>query len=294
MRPLLIVAETRNGRRKRYVTPRVKTTKAFYRTGSTTVFASQHDQRFSYCLHIPSVHETTSTPLPLMVIQHGTGRTAAQYRDAMAEFSEAHGCAVLAPLFPAGIGDPDDLHNFKFIEYRGIRYDEVLLAIVAEAGERFTIDTERFLLQGFSGGGQFAHRFLYLHPDRLCAVSIGAPGRVTLIDPDREWWLGTAGFEERFGTPVRLEEIRKVPVHMVVGAEDTETWEINNPGDSNWMDGADAVGHTRVERITALRDNYTELGIDVTLDIVPGVAHQGMGVLDAVRQFAARVLPRVS
>ncbi|WP_458086226.1 alpha/beta hydrolase [Streptomyces malaysiensis] len=275
-------------------TPRVKTTKAFYRTGSTTWFASRHDQRFSYCLHIPSVHETTDTPLPLMVIQHGTGRTAAQYRDAMAEFSERHGCVVLTPMFPAGIGDPDDLHNFKFIEYGGIRYDEELLAIVAEAGERFHIDTERFLLQGFSGGGQFAHRFLYLHPERLSGVSIGAPGRVTLIDPDREWWLGTKGFEERFGAPVRLAEIRKVPVHMVVGSEDTETWEINNPGDSNWMDGADAVGRTRVERITALRDNYTELGIEVSLDIVPGVGHRGMGVLDAVRRFAERILPRVA
>lgn len=130
-------------------------------------------------------------------------------------------------------------------------------------------------------------------PDRLCGVSIGAPGRVTLIDPDREWWLGTKGFEQRFGATLRLADIRKVPVHMVVGAEDTETWEINNPGDSNWMDGADAVGRTRVERITALRDNYTELGIDVTLDIVLGVGHRGMGVLDAVRRFAERVLPRV-
>jgi len=274
------------------VTPRIKTTKAFYRTGATTFFASQHDQRFSYSLHVPSVHETTTTPLPLLVIQHGTGRTAAEYRNAMAEFSERHGVVILTPLFPAAIGDPDDLHNFKFIEYDGIRYDRELLAIVDEVGTRFTVDTDRFMLQGFSGGGQFAHRFLYLHPERLRAVSIGAPGRVTLIDPDREWWLGTAGFEERFGAPVRLEEIRKVAVHMVVGAEDTETWEINNPGDSNWMDGADALGRTRVERITALRDNYVALGIDVTLDIVPGVGHRGTGVLDAVRDFAARVLPR--
>ncbi|MGR3937130.1 hypothetical protein [Streptomyces sp. BRA346] len=51
---------------------------------------------------------------------------------------------------------------------------------------------------------------------------------------------------------------------------------------------------TRVERITALRDNYVALGIDVTLDIVPGVGHRGTGVLDAVRDFAARVLPRTA
>ncbi|WP_425826338.1 hypothetical protein [Streptomyces fractus] len=86
-----------------------------------------------------------------------------------------------------------------------------------------------------------------------------------------------------------LDRIREVPVHLVVGAEDTETWEINNPGDSNWMDGADAAGRTRVERIKALRENYRSLGIGTTLDIVPGLAHDGMGVLDEVRAFAAGV-----
>ncbi|MFF1586485.1 alpha/beta hydrolase [Streptomyces sp. NPDC058286] len=272
-------------------TARTKTTSAFYVTGATTQFASRYDQRLSYCLYVPSAHETATEPLPLLVMQHGTGRTGPQYRDAMAEFAEEHGIVVLAPLFPAGLGDdPDDLHNFKFIAHQGIRFDLALLAIVEEAAERVHIDTSRFVLHGFSGGGQFAHRFLLLHPDRLAGVSIGAPGRVTLIDPEREWWLGTKGFAERFGDPVDLDLVRKVPVHMVIGAEDTETWEINNPGDSNWMDGADDVGRTRVERISALRDNYRAHGIDVTLDVVPGLGHDGMGVLEQVRDFAARAL----
>jgi len=78
---------------------------------------------------------------------------------------------------PGRIGDPEDLHNFKFIQYQDIRFDQVLLDIVDEVGERFNLDTDRFCLHGFSGGGQFTHRFLYLHPDRLAAASIGAPGR---------------------------------------------------------------------------------------------------------------------
>ncbi|WP_328634442.1 PHB depolymerase family esterase [Streptomyces sp. NBC_00356] len=269
---------------------RTKSTADFYVTGSTTQFASRYDQRLSYCLYVPAAHRTAEHPLPLLVIQHGTGRTGPQYRDALADFAEEHGIVVLAPLFPAGLGsDPDDLHNFKFMEHEGVRFDLALLAIVEEAAERVRIDTSRFVLHGFSGGGQFAHRFLLLHPDRLAGVSIGAPGRVTLIDPEREWWLGTRGFAERFGKPVDLDRIREVPVHLVVGSEDTETWEINNPGDTNWMDGADAVGRTRVERITALYENYRSLGIDARLDIVPGVAHNGMGVLDEVRAFTADV-----
>lgn len=269
---------------------KVRDPKRFYQTGATPSFAARGDQRFSYCLYVPAAHETAKAPLPLVVLVHGTGRTGPQYRDAFADFAEQHGCVVLAPLFPAGIIDPDDLHNFKFLEYRGIRFDQVLLDIVAEVGERYHVATDRFLLQGFSGGGQFTHRFFYLHPERLAAVSIGAPGRITLLDPEQPWWLGTAGFADRFGKDISLEELRKVKVQLVVGAADVETWEINNVGDSNWMDGAERAGRTRVERLHTLYENYRAHGIDARIDLVPGVAHDGMAVLDTVRTFLAEVL----
>ncbi|WP_232668658.1 alpha/beta hydrolase [Pseudonocardia sp. TRM90224] len=263
---------------------------AFYSVGATTVFASQFDQRFSYCLYVPTAHDPEGDPVPLVVLQHGTGRRGPQYRDRFAEWAEQHGALVLAPLFPAGIGDPDDLHNFKFIRYRGIRFDDVLLSMVDEVGDRFNVAADRFLLHGFSGGGQFVHRFAYLHPQRLRGLSIGAPGRITYIDPDSPWWTGLKGFEEEFGCPPRIEELRDVPVQMVVGDADVETWEINNPGDSNWMDGADAHGTTRVERLQALRANFEANGITVRFDVVPGVGHSPMDVLAPVKDFFATIL----
>lgn len=263
----------------------------FYSAGATTVFASRYDQRLSYCLYVPSAHDPGGEPLPLAVLQHGTGRRGPQYRDAFAGWAEKHGCLLLAPLFPAGIGDdPDDLHNFKFVRYGDLRFDLALLAMVEEVGARFNVRTGRFLLYGFSGGGQFAHRFAYLHPDRLRGLSIGAPGRITYIDPERPWWIGMRGFEERFGRAARVAELRGVPVQMVVGGADVETWEINNPGGSNWMDGADAYGLTRVERLTALRDNFEAHGIGVRFDVVPGVGHEPLHVLDPVKDFLASVL----
>ncbi|GAA2210115.1 hypothetical protein GCM10009850_055740 [Nonomuraea monospora] len=265
----------------------------FYSAGATTVFASRHDQRFSYCLYVPSAHAPGGEPLPLVVLQHGTGRRGPQYRDHFARWAEEHGCLVLAPLFPAGIGqDPEDLHNFKFLRYGDIRFDLALLAMVEEVGERFNVRTERFLLHGFSGGGQFVHRFAYLHPERLAGVSIGAPGRITYIDRDSPWWVGLLGFEEEFGRAPGVAELRDVPVQMVVGSADVETWEINNPGDSNWMEGADAFGVTRVERLMALRDNFEEHGIGVRFDVVPGVGHEPMLLLGPVKDFFAAILAR--
>ncbi|QUH02006.1 alpha/beta hydrolase [Saccharopolyspora erythraea] len=264
--------------------------RGFYSTGSTTVFASRYDQRFSYCLHVPRQHDPDGEALPLVVAQHGTGRRGPQYRDNFAGFAEEHGCVVLAPLFPAGIDDPDDLHNFKFIRYGDIRFDLVLLAMVDEVGERFNVHTRRFLLHGFSGGGQFAHRFFYLHPDRLAGVSIGAPGRVTLIDHERPWWIGLKDVERIVGAAPKLDQLAEVPVQMVVGGADVETWEINNPGDSNWMDGAQDAGRTRVERLTTLRENFEKHGIRVRFDIVDGVGHEPMSVLESVKDFFAGIL----
>ncbi|MEV0384150.1 hypothetical protein [Nonomuraea sp. NPDC050643] len=269
----------------------VKHPTGFYSAGATTVFASRYDQRFSYCLYVPSAHDPDGAALPLAVLQHGTGRRGPQYRDNFAEWAEERGCVVLAPLFPAGIGDdPHDLHGFKFLRYGDIRFDHALLAIVDEVGERFNVRTERFLLHGFSGGGQFVHRFAYLHPDRLAGLSIGAPGRITYIDPNNPWWIGLKGFEEEFGCAPRAEELRDVPVQMVVGALDVETWEINNAGDSNWMDGADAHGVTRIERLKALRDNFAAHGIGVRFDVVPGVGHDPMQVLEPVKDFFTSIL----
>jgi poly(3-hydroxybutyrate) depolymerase len=259
-----------------------------HRRGRTPVFASRYDQRFSYCLHVPD--DLGSPKAPLVVIQHGTERNFLLYRDHLASFADEHGAVVLAPLFPAGIVDPDDLHNFKFISYQGIRYDEVLLAMVAEVADRYPVDADAFYLHGFSGGGQFAHRFLYLHPDRLAGVSIGAPGRVTLLDDSLSWWLGTKDVEQRFGRPVDLGAIRRVPVLMVVGDQDTDTWEINNPGESNWLDGTEQTGRTRIERLRTLERNYSDHGIDVRFVLVPGVAHRGSLTLPPVRDFFAELI----
>jgi poly(3-hydroxybutyrate) depolymerase len=262
-------------------------TSAAWSRGKTPVFASRYDQRFSYCLHIP---ENLGPRTPLVVIMHGTERNFLLYRDHLQPFADEHGVVVLAPLFPAGIIDPADLHNYKFIDYQGIRYDQALLAMVDEVAERYPVDVEQFYLHGFSGGGQFAHRFFYLHPDRLAGVSIGAPGRITRLDDTLPWWLGTADFEKRFGTPIDFDALRRVPVLMVVGDQDVETWEITNPGEPNWMAGAELTGDTRVERLRTLERDFVAHGVDVRLVLVPGVAHRGSQVLQPVRDFFAELI----
>ncbi|MGC4939417.1 alpha/beta hydrolase [Kribbella sp. DT2] len=270
-------------------TQRVAPTATFYQRGSIPIFASQVDPRLHYLLYVPQ-QLRDDDKAPLLVVQHGTARTAAKYRDHLQPFADEHGVVILTPIFPAGLIDPNDLHNFKFIEYHGIRFDHMLLSIVDEVAERFPVAADKFYLHGFSGGGQFTHRFLYLHPDRLAAASIGAPGRITQLDDTLEWWLGTKGFEQKFGQTIDFDALRRVPIQMVVGSEDVETWEINNPGESNWMDGVEKTGSTRIERLRTLERNFRTHGLNVTFDVVEGAAHSGSLMLPTVTRWMESLL----
>ncbi|PMR76208.1 hydrolase [Billgrantia endophytica] len=265
--------------------------KKMYRRGSTTVFASRHDPRFAYCLYVPEGLDEDPGAYTLLVAVHGTGRTMSAYRDAFAEFAEYHRCVVLVPLFPVGPcgdGEPD---GYKYIIEGDIRYDRAMLAIIDEVSQELGIDASRFLMFGYSGGGHFCHRFLYLHPERLLAASIGAPGAVTLLDDKRDWWVGIRDFERVFGHPIDLETMREVTIQLVVGAADIETWEINHqPGSRRWREGINDAGPTRIDRNNALRASLEGHGMQVEQAIVPNVPHDGMKVLPVVKAFFKRVL----
>lgn len=265
-----------------------------YEIGRTAFLASRADPRCSYCLYVPRDYdESESRPYPLVVVVHGTLRLAETYRDRFADLAEREDAIVLAPLFPGGIGVPHDLENYKRLRAHGVSFDEVLLGIVDEVGERYRVDPEQFLLFGFSGGAHFAHRFFYVHPQRLAAVSIAAPGVVTLLDERRDWWIGIRDLERHFGHAADLDAMRRVAVQMIVGAEDVETWEITvEPGDPMWMEGINDSGVTRIDRLAALRDSFERAGIGVAHEVVPGVAHSGPELMERAKAFFTDVLAK--
>ena len=107
------------------------------------------------------------------------------------------------------------------------------------------------------------NRFLLAHPERLQAVSIGAPGRPTFINPDEDYFWGTRDFKKYFGHDVNTEELKKIPVLITVGEKDTK------------YIGESVYGNNRVERMKSLKKNLEENGVKVELQIIPGFAHEG-------------------
>ena len=268
--------------------------RALYEYGPTSIYASKHDPRFPYCLYVPPTLGQGGEKPELIVAMHGTGRGFTGYRDAFSSFARWNNCIILAPLFPIGVMGDGYRDGFKYMREGNLRYDQVLLAIVEEVSERYGIAFDRFGLFGYSGGGHFAHRFLMLQPGKLWGVSIGAPGSVTLLDPSRDWWVGTRNFAELFGQPLDIPAMKQVAVQMVVGAADLETWEITHkPGGRNWMPDANHAGTNRPERLASLRDNFAANGIEARFDLVPNTPHDGVKVVPVVEDFFAGELRRI-
>jgi hypothetical protein len=268
--------------------------KALYEYGPTSIYSSKHDPRFPYCLYVPPSLGQGGEKPELIVAMHGTGRGFTGYRDAFSAFARWNNCIILAPLFPIGVTGDGYRDGFKYMREGNIRYDQILLAIVEEVSERYGIAFDRFGLFGYSGGGHFAHRFLMLQPNKLWSVSIGAPGSVTLLDPTRDWWVGTRNFAELFGQELDIPAMKQVAVQMVVGAADLETWEITHkPGGRNWMPDANHAGANRPERLASLRDNFAAHGIAARFDLVPNTPHDGVKVVPVVEDFFAGELARI-
>ncbi len=249
-------------------------------TKRTPFFAAPGEPRCSYCVYVPTSW-TPETELPVLVAVHGTGRSVGELREGFLPFAERHRLIVVFPLFPVGIGDPDDVDGYKVLDAHGIRFDLVLLDILEQVRFRWNARIGKVLLCGHSGGGQFAHRFLYLHPDRVAAVAVGAPGGVTLLDHALAWPEGIGDTEQRFGITVDPAAIARVPVLLVIGGDDDGRADLAATGDH---------GRSRPEQLDRLAENLIRHGTAVEKVVVPGVGHSAPGTRPPVTAFFARNL----
>jgi len=268
-----------------------KSTFHVYDLNKTPIRALSSDPRFAYCLYVPPAVSKGGPQPELLVVQHGTGRNFTGYRDDFAAFARWHNVMILAPLYPIGPLGDGNRDGFKYIVEGDIRYDHVLLSMVDEIAARYDCDFSKFALFGYSGGAHFAHRFLMLHPERLFACTIGAPGSVTLLDPTRDWWVGTRNFAKIFGHEIDIEAMKQVKVQMLVGKADLETWEITHKeGSRFWMPDANHAGKVRPERLESLRQSFEKEGITVRFDVISNMAHDGSRAVRSVEEFLHEVL----
>lgn len=291
---------------------------AAFLVGHVPQMALQSDPRVSYSLYVPptpykslnSTDGATSKKLPLLVNIHGTRRNLSAIYGDLKTFADTTPCAILAPLFPAGIEGPNDLDSYKKLKSKSFRSDLALLSMLEEVATRWpNIDTGKVFLMGFSGGGQFAQRFLYLYPERLAAVSIGAPGKVTLLDDEQKWPKGVQNIQKAFNRAIDIDAAKKVDIQFVVGSKDTEShggkdfrvWQekmktkakgAGSDGETGLADNVEHAnnGQGRLGTLQNLQLQWRHKGIETRLDVVEGVGHSADGVRDCVLEYLAPLM----
>ena len=228
-----------------------------------------------YLLYVPPPRDGRAAGR-ILVIVHGYSRRAMAYVEQFTEFAARNQYILLAPIFPAsmryqllGIGSRE-------------RSDLRLLDLVDEIGVAHNVATEQFDLFGYSGGGQFAHRFLYVHPERLRAVAVGAPGTITIPSKEAPWPAGLSKLPGRSGIRFKLEAVRRPRVLLVIGQEDVRLEDLNQ---AEW---AMRFGATRLGRARALHAAWLVAGIEHEYVEVPAAGHGlGESILEPIFRFFA-------
>lgn len=252
-------------------------------TGGALAWASSRSGP-AYALVVPADGSFGVEPLGITVVVHGTLRHthSDRTRVELATLANEQRRVLLFPLFPVDPYTPDGIHNYKLLDHGGLRYDLVLLDLVEEVAALWGLRADRFLLHGFSGGAQFAHRFLYLHPHRLEGVCVAAPGRVTLLDGSLPWPHGIADARDRFGVTPDLAALRQVPVRILVGSSDVATEQLAAVSTGAAAEWEARTGRNRLERAHTLASHLREHGVAVTLEVVDGPAHDEAAMLPAI------------
>lgn len=190
-----------------------------------------------YLLFRPENPDDRKGPI---VFVHGYSRRAHAQAGKLRSLCAMSGRTLIAPLFSAATHP-----RYQRLGYGacGRRADAVLIACLEDAEQRTGCRVDDVVLIGYSGGAQFAHRFAMAHPQRLLTVIAVAAGWYTLPVPHLRYPGGLQATGRSRDMTFNPEHFLRVPMHVIVGAEDTGTRNLRMSSELNRTQGS-----TRVER----------------------------------------------
>jgi poly(3-hydroxybutyrate) depolymerase len=162
---------------------------------------------------------STAGVTSLVVAVHGISLNAREQVESFAPFAEARGQVVIAPCFDT----PED-NDYQRLgrRGRGRRADLALDEAIRRLSEQAAIRFSRRFFFGYSGGGQFVHRYLMTHPDRVDAAVVAAAGWYTFPDARLAYPMGLRVGGALAGVRIEPADFLPVPVLAIVGSLDVE------------------------------------------------------------------------
>ena len=184
-------------------------------TGEVHCLSLRSDPEQLYYLYLPA---NVNSNTKIFVSVHGISRNAESHARRNIKRAEKRNVVIVAPLFT----------KQRFPDYQrlgrtgGLRADYKLLDILDEVKEKVGLNAQRFYLFGYSGGGQFVHRFAMAHPDKVARVAIGAAGWYTPPNECRRFPYGLRSDPKLPDLHFDIQKIVKIPACVIVGELDKE------------------------------------------------------------------------
>jgi pimeloyl-ACP methyl ester carboxylesterase len=232
--------------------------------------------------HIPTTFTQTSK---IVLVFHGAGRNAADYRNALIDQSDEHGFAVIVPEFSIENFPSGDAYNLGNVFVDGdnpspntLNPEEIwtfsLIDPIFEKIKELTSNTsDTYDVIGHSAGGQFAHRLAMFQPEaNFATMIVSAPGWYTVPDIQTDF---PYGFGESPLTNANFAALFSKNITIQVGELD------NNPNASGLRRNptVDVQGTNRYDRANYFYSfsenlaNSNNLTFSWQLRINQGVGH---------------------
>ncbi|UCF91156.1 MAG: hypothetical protein JSW39_23235 [Desulfobacterales bacterium] len=230
----------------------------------------------SYLLYIP---HNAGVGAPVFVTVHGLARHAQEQALSFAPLAERYGMVLVAPLFP----------RHRFADYqclgymgKGERADLALDRIMAEVGFLTGAKTDKIYLFGYSGGGEFAHRYALAYPQRVVRLAAAAAAWYTFPDPSVKFPFGLKAVPYPPPIPYNPQHFLSVPACVMVGETDVDR--SVTPGRSRRLErqqGADRLerGRNWIQAMAAAAQKH-HLNTPFHFQVLPACGHSFRQCMD--------------
>lgn len=218
---------------------------------------------------------TSSQPrpeLPLFVAVHGIARRAHDQAKLFAPFVEAIGGILVAPVFSRKYFSGYQRLGF---DDQDVRSDLAFQRLIKKFSHDLGIPNQPVVMFGYSGGGQFVHRYAMAYPRQVKRMAIAAPGWYTFPDLRTKYPQGVRNTSVLPDLAFDASRFLRIPSLVLVGEGD-----VNRGRSLNRKAAIDRQqGKHRVERayqwIKAMKAAAKRYHYDTPyhLYIVPGCGH---------------------
>ena len=248
--------------------------------------------QWPYYLYVPSAIDSSH----ILVITNNTGyasddfsvhdqaaQSLVNWKKSLAKYL---GCPLLVPVFPrpynfqeAGYTHALDEVSLSATSTDYYRLDLQLIAMIEDAINRLNEREINFegtiLMWGSSASGMFANRFTALHPERVKAAAIGAPGGWPIAPiakyegVELNYPIGIADLFQLVGYSFDLENFKNTPLYFYLGDQDTNDALPYNETLNTYINST-----TPVSRWPIAEEIYNSVGCNCEFVLYPGVGHE--------------------